>query len=303
MFISFIKKFLHKDTIFRITLLGLVINIFLTIGKYLIGFLGNSKALIADATHSFTDLASDLIILFFVRISTRPPDNNHRYGHGKFETFAIVIITSILFFVASGILLDALKNIFLFVKGVEQTKPRELALIAAFVSITVKEIMFWFTYIYAKKYNSQLLLANAWHHRSDSLSSIAALLGIAGSIYLNDNWIILDPIAAIIVCVMIYRVALKIFKPAINELLEKSLPEHVHNEIFTIISNFEQVKKPHNLKTRKIGNNYAIEVHIYLDENMSVMESHQITEEIEKKIKERFGPHTHITIHVEPINY
>lgn len=301
MFISFIKKFLQNDTVFRVTFLGLVINIFLTIGKYLIGFLGISRAMVADATHSFSDLASDLIILFVVRIATRPPDDNHRYGHGKFETFAIVIVTFILFFVATGILLDAIKNIFFFVKGVEQSKPKEIALIAAFVSIAVKEIMFWFTYIYAKKFNSQLLLANAWHHRSDSLSSIAALLGIAGSIYLNNKWIILDPIAAIIVCMMIYRVALKIFKPAINELLEKSLPEHVRNEIFTIISNVEQVKNPHNLKTRKIGNNYAIEVHIYLDENMSVMQSHQITEEIEKKIKDRFGPLTHITIHVEPI--
>lgn len=301
MLFSKFKSFFQNDTVFKVTVTGFIVNSGLTIGKYIAGFLGNSSAMIADATHSLSDLASDLIILIVVRFATKPADENHRYGHGKFETFAIFIVGSILFLVASGILFDAIRNIVLYFQGTKPIKPEKVTLIAAIISIIIKELMFWFTYLYAKKLNSQLLLANAWHHRSDSLSSIAALAGIAGAIYLGEKWSILDPLAAIVVCVMIYRVALKIIIPAIHELLEKSLPEDIRQEICSIIRSVEHVQKPHNLKTRKIGDNYAIEVHIYLDKNMSVMTSHQITEEIERRLKVRFGPLTHVIIHVEPI--
>lgn len=286
--------------IYKVTFVGLIVNIILTAAKYLAGFFGRSSAMIADATHSLSDIISDVIVLFFVKIAARPMDENHRYGHGKFETFSTFVVGVILAVVGFGILWDTGKNILLFSQGVIKEVPGIIALAAAVASILIKEALFWYTLLIARKYNSQLLRANAWHHRSDALSSVATLLGIGGAIFLGGKWQILDPIAAGIVSFMILRVAWKIILPAVNDLLEKSLSKETNDEISSIVGSVTHVQEPHGLKTRRIGNNIAIEINIKIDSTMSVYDSHEVTLVVENKLKEKFGNDTHIVIHVDP---
>jgi cation diffusion facilitator family transporter len=289
-----------KKEVYRVTLIGFIVNIILTFLKFVAGITGRSSAMIADAVHSLSDLVSDIIVLIFVGIAAKPVDENHRYGHGKFETFSTFVVGLILAVAGAGILWDAGKNLVLFVGGTIPEAPERIALWAAVASILVKEWLFWFTIIKARKLNSQILIANAWHHRTDAFSSLATLLGIGGAIFIGGEWQILDPLAAGIVSIFILRIALKIIIPAVNDLLEKSLPEHLRNEIITIISNVEHVKYPHGLRTRRIGNNIAIEIHLNIDRNMTVYDSHDVTLVVEAKLKERFGEETHVVIHVDP---
>jgi cation diffusion facilitator family transporter len=295
-------KIAHTPTkdVVKVTLIGLIVNIFLTFFKYLAGVLGRSSAMIADATHSLSDLISDIIVLVFVRIAARPVDEDHRYGHGKFETFSTFAVGILLAVAGFGILWGAGHNIYNFSKGQIVEPPDSIALAAAFGSIIVKELLFWYTIIAARRNNSQVLRANAWHHRSDALSSVATLLGIGGAILLGGKWQVLDPIAAGLVSFMILRVAWKITMPAVNDLLEKSLPPETSKEICSIISSVEHVQHPHGLRTRRIGNNIAIEMHIKIDPSMSVYDSHEVTLVVEKKLKEKYGDDTHVVIHVDP---
>lgn len=289
----------RKD-IYRITFIGFIINILLTIFKFSAGILGRSSAMIADAVHSLSDLASDIIVLIFARIAGKPVDESHRYGHGKFETFSTFIVGVILAFAGIGILWEAVSKIIDFFNGELTTSPEIIALIAAAVSIIVKEILFWATLKVGKTQNSQMVIANAWHHRTDAMSSVATLFGIGGAIFLGKNWIILDPLAAGLVSIFIIRVAYKIIKPAVNDLLERSLPPDTRDEIISIVSSTKDVQNPHNIRTRRIGNNFAIEIHIYIDKDMSVQKSHDVTLVVEQKLKDRFGEQTHVVIHVDP---
>ncbi len=294
------KVQITTQEIVKVTLTGLIVNVILTTIKYFAGIVGRSSAMIADATHSLSDLISDIIVLIFVKISARPVDDNHRYGHGKFETFSTFVVGTLLAVAGLGILWDAGNNIYLYSIGAISEPPKTIALYSAAGSIIVKEILFWYTIFAARRHNSQVLRANAWHHRSDALSSVATLLGIGGAVYLGGHWQILDPLAAAIVSFMIIRVALKIILPAVNDLLEKSLPEKTRKEICAIISSVDHVQQPHGLRTRNIGNNIAIEIHIKIDPKMSVYNSHEVTLDVEKKLKDRFGEATHVVIHVDP---
>jgi cation diffusion facilitator family transporter len=286
----------------RVTWMGFCANMLLSIGKLLAGIFGNSTAMIADGVHSFSDSGTDIVVLGFVKVSGKGSDKNHRYGHGKFETFATLIISLALLVVGAGICWSGIQNILKTFSGEPLARPSIIALIAAFVSIITKEWLFQYTVRIGKSISNQAVIANAWHHRSDALSSIGTLLGVGGAIFLGERWRILDPLAGVIVSFFIVHIAFKLGLPSAKELLEAALPEEVEEEIIDIIDQTPGVKSYHRLKTRKIGNSYAIDIHIQMDGTLSLTESHDIATVVEKKLYSRFGDNTHINIHMEPFS-
>lgn len=286
----------------KVTWVGFFVNLFLTIFKIIAGITSKSGAMVADGVHSLSDFATDIIVLAFIRISGRGVDSDHKYGHGKYETFATMLISFALMIVAAGIFWSGFQKILSSINGEILVQPGKAALFAAIVSIVVKEILFWYTVGVGKKVDSQAVVANAWHHRSDAFSSIGTALGISGAIFLGEKWRILDPIAGIVVSFFIAKVAWEIAKPSISELLETSLPEKTENEIINIITNTVGVMGFHKLKTRKIGNIVAIEVHVKVDKELNVEDSHQIASRIEEALRVAFGAQTHTGIHIEPFN-
>lgn len=286
----------------RVTVLGSIGNFLLLVFKFVAGFVGHSSAMIADAVHSLSDFVTDIIVLVFINISSKPKDEDHDYGHGKYETLATSIIGIVLLCVGVGLFWEGLDKIIgYYFRGDTLESPEKIALIAALISIVAKEGLYQYTLIVGKKYNSQAVVANAWHHRSDAFSSIGTALGIGGAILLGERWRVLDPLAAVIVSVFIVKVSFELVIPAINDLLEKSLPKEVEDEILSIITHIPEVKNPHNIRTRRIGNDFAIEVHIRVDGQTSVCRAHELTLDIEHRLRERFGAATHIALHVEPI--
>ena len=293
----------REKEIYKLTLWGSLVNFLLLVFKFVAGFVGNSAAMIADAVHSLSDFITDIIVILFVRVSSMPKDENHHYGHGKYETLATAIIGVVLFTVGVGILVNAVETIIDFFHGKELAAPNIWALGAAAVSIVFKEALYQYTVYKGKNLNSKAVMANAWHHRSDALSSIGTLLGISGAMFLGEKWRVLDPIAAFLVSIFILKVAIELTKASLEELLEKSLPKKTQEKILNIIHSFPEVKSPHNLRTRHIGSNIAIEFHIRMDGNLSLNEVHEITKRMENALKAEFGPLTHIGIHMEPINH
>ena len=285
---------------FRVTWIGSIVNLLLLIFKFVAGIVGHSAAMVADAVHSLSDFVTDVIVILFVRISGKPQDEGHDYGHGKYETLATAIIGIILFFVGVGILYNGTTSVIDTLGGKTLVKPSIWALIVAAISILSKELLYRYTIYKGKHLNSQALTANAWHHRSDALSSIGTLIGIGGAICLGEQWRILDPIAAIVVSIFIMKVAMQLLKPCVDELLERSLPADTENKILEIIGSFPEVSAPHNLRTRRIGNHIAIEVHIRMAGEISLLEAHTIATNIERRLKDEFGNMTHIGIHMEP---
>ena len=377
----------RKKEIMRVTLLGSFANFVLLVFKFVAGMWGHSSAMIADAVHSLSDFVTDIIVLLFVNISSKPKDESHDYGHGKYETLATSIVGIVLLCVGFGLFWEGANKIYdfyfkgiplespgmialvaalisivikellyhitvwvgrkqnsqvvianawhhrsdafssigtalgivllcvgfglfwegankiydFYFKGIPLESPGMIALVAALISIVIKELLYHITVWVGRKQNSQVVIANAWHHRSDAFSSIGTALGIGGAILLGDNWRVLDPLAAVIVSLFIVKVALQLVIPAINDLLEKSLPKEVEDEILAIISEVPEVKSPHNLRTRRIGNNFAIEAHIRVDGQITVTRAHDLTKEIEQNLRDKFGQATHIALHVEPI--
>jgi len=287
--------------IYKVTLIGSVVNIVLVVFKFVAGIVGNSSAMIADAAHSLSDLITDVVIIVFVRISNMPKDKDHDYGHGKFETFATLLIGIILLAVGLGIAWNGTSAIVSVFRGETLEKPGMIALYGAIITIISKEILYRYTIIQARKLKSDALTANAWHHRSDGLTSIATTIGIGGAIFLGAKWTILDPLAALFVSIFIIIMAVKLMKPCLDELMEKSLSDDVENEIIAIVEAFDGVSDLHNLHTRKIGNNFAIEFHVRMDGKTSLTETHDKITEIEQRLKEHYGQRTHVIIHVEPV--
>jgi len=284
----------------KVTWIGFVVNLILSLGKIITGIAGNSTAMVADGVHSISDFVTDIIVIGFVSVSDKESDKDHRYGHGKFETFATLLISIALLFVGTGILWSGFQKIIKSLSGELLGQPSYLALIAAFVSIITKEWLYQYTLRAGRSINNQAVIANAWHHRSDALSSIGALLGIGGAIFLGEKWRFLDPIAGVIVSVFILIVAFKLGLPSAKELLEVALPEEIEKEILEMVHKTPGVIDSHRLKTRKIGNIYAIDLHVLLDGNLSLTESHDIATIIEQKFFEKFGDRTQISLHTEP---
>ena len=279
---------------------GGAVNVMLLLFKFVAGIVGHSAAMIADAVHSLSDFLTDIIVLIFVRISAKPTDKSHDYGHGKYETLAMTLIGVALLAVAIGIVYHALTDIILWAHGGNLKAPGMLALWAALLSIILKEAIFHYSIRVAHKVNSQAVEANAWHHRSDALSSIGTAIGIGGAIFLGQRWAVLDPIAGIVVGLFIIKVAIDLLRNGIGDLMEQSLPDAIEDEILALAASIPGVTEPHALRTRRIGNHYAIELHILMDDDISLREAHQKSEEVENILREHYGNDTHIAVHVEP---
>ena len=269
--------------------------------KFIAGILGNSSAMIADAVHSLSDFVTDLLVLVFVSISAKPQDQSHDYGHGKFETIASFLIGLALVAAATGIVVSGVLKLVSWWGGTQLEAPGWIALWAALLSIAIKEVLYQYTVRKGRELDSQVMIANAWHHRSDALSSIGAAIGIGLAVLLGQRWTVFDPLASIVVGLMLVKVAYELLKQSIGELTESSLPAETEQEIVQIIQSFDDVQQPHNLRTRRIGNRIAIEAHVRMDGKLPLDIVHDRATSIERKLKERFGPNTHVALHMEPI--
>lgn len=290
----------REKKIYRITFIGSIVNFMLLAFKFVAGVLGHSSAMIADAVHSLSDFITDVIVIVFVKIAGKPVDDDHAYGHGKYETLASVIVGIILGIVGVGLAWNGIEKTIGFFKGEPIESPTYLALAAAVISIIAKESLYRYTVSAGKDLNSSALVANAWHHRSDALTSVATLIGIGGALLLGPHWSVLDPLAAVVVSGFIVKAAFSLMKPGIDELLEKSLPEDQIAEIASIIGSVPGVIAFHRLRTRRIGTNIAIDTHVKMDGGISLRNAHEIASEIERLLKKKYGAATYIGIHMEP---
>ena len=289
----------NKD-IYKVTLVGGAVNVILLLFKFVAGIVAHSAAMVADAVHSLSDFVTDIIVLVFVHISGKPEDKDHEYGHAKYETLAMTIIGVALLLVAVGIVYNGLTKIIVWAQGEVLKAPGMLALWAALLSVLLKEAVYHYSMAKARKLNSQAVEANAWHHRSDALSSIGTAIGIGGAIFLGQRWAVLDPVASIVVGVFIIKVSVELLRNGIGDLMEHSLPEEVENEILRLTASVPGVVEPHELRTRRLGNHYAIELHILMDGNITLCEAHDKASEVEEILRAHYGSETHIAVHVEP---
>ena len=284
----------------NVTYLGMVVNVLLTFGKLLAGVVGKSSAMLADGVHSLSDIATDVVVIAFVGIAARESDQDHHYGHGKYETFATMLISFVLLVVGLGIFWEGLKALYGHFNGVVLPEPGMIALYAAIISIVSKELLYRYTMVVANRIQSSAVKANAWHHRSDAFSSIGTALGIGGAIFLGESWRLLDPLAGMVVSIFIVKMAVEIGLPSVKELLETALPEETRAEIEKIIQSQPGVLHYHRLRTRKIGMVNAVEVHVKVDRYLTVEASHQIATAVEEALRHRFGKQTHVGVHIEP---
>jgi cation diffusion facilitator family transporter len=291
----------REKEIYKVTLVGSAGNAALLTFKFIAGVMGNSSAMIADAVHSLSDFVTDILVLVFVSISAKPQDTSHDYGHGKFETIASFLIGLALVAAATGIVVTGALKLLAWWGGAELESPGWIALWAAVLSVVIKELLYQYTARRGRKLDSQVMIANAWHHRSDALSSVGAAVGIGLALWLGQHWAVFDPLASVVVGLMLMRVAYKLLKTSIGELTESSLPAETEQEIEQIILSFGDVRQPHNLRTRRIGNRIAIEAHVRMDGRLPLETVHERATTIERKLKERFGNNTHVTLHMEPV--
>lgn len=281
-------------------MVGGAVNVVLLLFKFVAGIVGHSAAMTADAIHSLSDFVTDIIVLVFVHISGKPKDKSHDYGHGKYETLAMTLIGAALLAVAIGIVYNGMTKILLWAEGGQLEAPGMLALWAALLSIVLKEAVYRYSIAKAHKLNSQAVEANAWHHRSDALSSIGTAVGIGGAIFLGQRWTMLDPLASIIVGLFIVKVSIDLLRDGIGDLMEQSLPDAVEEEILQLAGSVPGVTEPHDLRTRRLGNHYAIELHILMDGDITLREAHDRASEVENVLRDHYGSNTHVVVHVEP---
>ena len=290
----------RNQEIYKVTLVGGLVNVLLLLFKFVAGIVGHSAAMVADAVHSLSDFVTDVIVLVFIHISGKPKDKSHDYGHGKYETLALTLIGVALLIVAIGILYSGAAKIYVWANGGQLEAPGTLALWAALLSVLLKEAVYQYSMVKARQLNSQVVAANAWHHRSDALSSIGTAIGIGGAIFLGQRWTVLDPIASVVVGAFIVKVAVDLLRNGIGDLMEQSLPDAVEEEMLRIVGALPGVVNPHDLRTRRIGNHYAIELHILMDGDISLREAHNKASEVEDLLRARYGEDTHVAVHVEP---
>ena len=285
-----------------VTLVGSVVNAALTAFKIVAGVIGHSAAMVADGVHSLSDLLSDVVVLVFVRISGKGRDKNHDYGHGKFETFATLIISLMLLVVGANLMSSGIASIKKILGGESVEAPGMIALWAALLSIVSKEILYRYTAVQGRKLDSPMMVANAWHHRSDALSSVGSLLGIGGAILLGDKFVILDPLAGCVISIFIIVMAVRMSIPAIKELLDVSLPDEMEDEIERTAKGVPGVVDLHELKTRREGPGIVLEGHLVLHSDISLEQAHSISKQVELALRDRFGDSTQISLHLEPEN-
>ena len=286
--------------IYKVTLVGGAVNVLLLVFKFVAGILGHSAAMVADAVHSLSDFVTDVIVLAFVRISSKPKDKSHDYGHGKYETLAMTIIGMALLAAAIGIIYGGAQKIADWLGGQRLEAPGTLALWAALLSVVLKEAVYRYSMLKARQLNSQAVEANAWHHRSDALSSVGTAIGIGGAIFLGQRWTVLDSLASVIVGAFIVKVAIELLGRGIGDLLEQSLPDEIETEILQLAATVPGISEPHDLRTRRIGDHYAIELHILVDGDIPLREAHDRASEVEQLLRNHYGDDTHVVVHVEP---
>jgi len=286
--------------IYKVTLVGSVVNVVLLLFKFIAGIWGHSAAMVADAVHSLSDFMTDVGVLVFVRISGKPKDKTHDYGHGKYETLAMTMIGIALLAVSIGIFYSGTTKIISWTNGETLEAPGLLALWAALLSIVLKEGVYRYSMVKARELNSQAVEANAWHHRSDALSSAGTAVGIGGAIFLGQCWTVLDPVASVIVGIFIVKVSVDLLRKGIGDLLEQSLPDTVEEEILNLVASLPGDVRPHDLRTRRLGNHYAIELHILMDGDITLREAHDKASEVEDLLRNHYGEETHVAVHVEP---
>lgn len=299
-FVNTMEKSREKE-IYSVTLWGGAVNLFLVALKFAAGILGASAAMVADAVHSLSDLLTDFIVLVFVKISSKPADEDHNYGHGKFETLATIIVGGSLLVVGGMLLADGIEKIIAALRGEMLPVPGWIAFAAAVVSIIAKEIIFRLSVRVGRRTGSDAVIANAWHHRSDALSSVGTGLGIGGALLLGEKWAVLDPAAAAVVSILIIVTAVKLLHPAVNQLMEKSLPAAEEDFIRAAVAEDTELHELHHLRTRRVGSIVSIEMHVRMEGGTSLNVSHRHSVVLEKKLRDHFGPDTLINIHVEPI--
>lgn len=287
----------------KVTLVGTAVNVILSVIKLIIGFFSGSLALIADGFHSLSDLASDLVVFVGLSFAEKPIDSDHHFGHGKFETFAAFLVGVML--AIAGIVIGK-NSVVMFIsvyRGEELSPPGLLALFAAISSIIFKELLFRYTIKAGKKINSPSIIANAWHHRSDAFSSIGASLGIAGAIFLGGKWIVLDPLAGVIVAIILVKEALVIIKTNLSQLMDASLSSQSMDDIHKILREVPECHDPHNIRTRLVGKRVVISLHIRVIDSFSIKKGHDIAHDAERRLKKHFGNDSIITVHIEPFSH
>lgn len=283
----------------RCTLVGMTSDICLSALKIATGIFGRSSAILADGIHSISDTVTDALVYAMVRLSGKGIDERYRYGRGKYETLAAFLISIILVVVAGGLMIEGAKDVWVSFHGETLERPLNIALIVGIIAVIVKESLYHYTRLKGHKTGSSALKAYAWHHRADALSTAATLLGVAGAMFLGGRWRVLDPLAAIAVSVLILVLAYRLGRPAIEELLEVSLPQDEQEKIAAIVNGTPGVKAFHNLRTRRNGNLRVVDMHIKVDGDLSVVQSHDITRAIEQQLIEALGE-VMTNIHVEP---
>ena len=290
-----------KARIQRITWVSLLANIALSIIKFIIGTMGNSQAVVADALHSFSDTSSDLVILFGVKYWTAPPDASHPYGHQKIESFATIIIGLILLFAAGGIGYNGIVSLLPTAQNQYQNQAvlSWIAVTGPLISIVIKEILFQITYRVGIETNSSSVKANAWHHRTDALSSIPVLIAVIASL-INPSLRFLDQVGAIIVSAFIIKVGLEILFNSINDLLDSGISRDKIISFEKAILNVQNVKGVHKLRTRKLANCIYIDLHLEVSGTLSVIEGHDISEEVKTILIAQDPKIIDVMVHLEP---
>ena len=286
-----------KKTANKVSIISIIANTFLAIFKLLAGIFAHSSAMISDAIHSASDVFSSFVVIIGIKLSSKEPDKEHPYGHERLECVAAMILSIILFLTGAGIFYNALKNI---LNGEYNniTIPGVLALIAAIVSIVVKEAMYWYTRYYAKKIDSSALMADAWHHRSDALSSVGALIGI---FFARIGYPIMDSVASIVIFIFIVKASIDIFMDATNKVVDHSCDEELEKEIYNYVMKNKDVKNIDLFRTRMFGNKIYVDLEICLDENLTLKEAHDIAESLHDDIENKYEDVKHVMVHVNPV--
>ncbi|MBR0360132.1 MAG: cation transporter [Clostridia bacterium] len=279
----------------RVSIITIIINLVLSVLKFLVGFFGHSQALISDAIHSASDVVSTVAVMFGINLSDKKSDTSHPYGHERIECIFSIILAMMLFITGVGIGITAIKNI---VSGAEIAIPSKIALIAATVSIAVKEWMYHYTKRAAKKINSSSMLADAWHHRSDALSSVGSLIGVGGALL---GFTICEPIASIVICIFIGKASVDIFMDAVNRLIDRSCTDEEIERIRECVMEIDGVKNIDKLMTRRFGSKIYVDLEISEDADMTLAEAHSIAELVHDNIEEKIPEVKHCMIHVNPI--
>ena len=280
----------------KVTLIGFFANALLILLKFLTGIFGGSQALIADAIHSISDLFTDAVVLFGIKMGRKPPDKEHHFGHARIETLASAIVGLALIATAVYLGIDSALNIYRHT----EYHPTGVALIGAGMSIAVKEALYRYTVIIGRRIKSQLIVANAWHHRSDALSSVAVLLGVGGTL-INPSWHILDAYAALIVSFFIVKVGLDILRQTLREFTDTAPRPEIMEKLMQLSRSVEGVMDAHDLRVRTSGGFYQAEIHIVVDGQLTVIEGHRIAKTVERSLAEEMEELDRVIVHVDPV--